>query len=290
VGSAAAIILARQKQLSLPVAAPIALAFLVELSLLAGIRCMVRLRLLAWVVSAVVPYLILTVSMGTFQLWRAGLIALLASVLCFSLPSLNAKWDCFFLAFLAVLLLSPGLYPEVLNLKVPTLGRLTWFRLGMTCVLTFRNHDRLNFGFWPTGREWWVGARTVCLIVPAAIALNTVLPVVHFRVVPGLWWKAPGYFFGILWIVGLAEEVFTRGMLLEWIRERLGIAAAVVLSSLVFGLAHLWFRGFPNLTFAALAAVVGAFYASAYLTGGGVRASTVSHALTVTLWKVLFSG
>jgi membrane protease YdiL (CAAX protease family) len=79
-------------------------------------------------------------------------------------------------------------------------------------------------------------------------------------------------------------------MLLEWIRERSGIRTAVVLSSLLFGLAHLWFRQFPNFSFAALAAIVGTLYAIAYLTGGGVRASTVSHACTVTLLKVLFAG
>ena len=269
---------------------PIAVAFLVELTLLASIRSMARLKPATWVASAVAPYLILTLPIGIFDWRSATLIAVLASALCFWLCSFEARWDLAFLTLVTVLLLTPGLYPEVSDLKVPTLGRLTWFRLGLTSILAFRNHERLNFGFWPTRTEWFVGARTVLLILPIAVALNTVVPVVHFRVIPGFWWKAPGYFLAFLWTVGLAEEVLARGMLLEWIRERSGIRTAVVLSSLLFGLAHLWFRQFPNFSFAALAAIVGTLYAIAYLTGGGVRASTVSHAFTVTLLKVLFAG
>jgi len=36
-----------------------------------------------------------------------------------------------------------------------------------------------------------------------------------------------------------------------------------------------------------VAAVAGWFYGKAYLDGGGVRASAVTHALVVTVWKTL---
>jgi uncharacterized protein len=290
VGSLAATAIAREKVIAPQLAVPIAAAFLLELTFLAAIRRIATLRPFAWITTSLLPYFVLTLPTGLFQFWHVVFIGVLAFALCMWLPCLHPRWDWAFLGFLTFLLLVPGLYPEVLNLKIPTLGKLMWFRLGVTGVLVFRDYGQLNFGFWPTRKEWHVGLQTMLLIVPVAIILNAILPVIHFRVVPGYWWKAPVYFFAFLWVVGLAEEVLTRGLLLEWIRKRAGLAAWVVFSSLLFGSVHLWFRQFPNFRFAILAAVVGALYARAYLVGQGVRASAVSHALTVTLWKVLFSG
>lgn len=290
-GTVAAITIANQKHLALTMAIPIAAAFLVELTFLAIVRRMVRSGPAVWVASAVAPYLVLTLPIGLFQWRTVVLLILLASGLCFWLRSIDPRWDWAFLAFLVTLLLTPGLlYPEVANLRVPTIGHLTWFRLGVTSVLAFRNHERLNFGFWPTRREWWIGARSLLFLVPVAVALNAIFPVAHFRIVPGYWWKIPAYFFAFLWTVGLSEEVLARGLLLEWIRKRAGLSAAVVISSLLFGATHLWFREFPNYGFAVLVSIAGASYALAYITGRGVRASTASHALLVTLWKVFFSG
>ena len=51
----------------------------------------------------------------------------------------------------------------------------------------------------------------------------------------------------------------------------------------------MWYGKFPNWRFAALAVVAGLFYGSAFRMGRGIRASMVTHALTVTTWKVFFS-
>ena len=58
--------------------------------------------------------------------------------------------------------------------------------------------------------------------------------------------------------------------------------------AVIFGLVHLPFRGFPNWTFASLAALAGLFYGRAYIEGRGVRAAMVTHALVNTVWRVLF--
>jgi membrane protease YdiL (CAAX protease family) len=290
VGSVAAILIARQRHLTPAIAVPTALAFLVELSFFAGIRRMLAWKPAVWVASAIIPYVILTAPTGRFDWRSAAILAGLASVLCFWLPFLDRQWDWAFLGLVAGLLLAPTLYPDIDRLKIPTLGRLVWFRLGVASVLAYRNHKRLNFGFWPTPAEWAVGVRTALLFLPIAGVLNLVLQFAHLRIVPEIWWKAPGTFFGFLWIIGLAEEVFGRGMLLEWVRERSGLHTAVVVSSLLFGAVHLWLRQFPDFSSFIVATAVGAFCAVAYLQGGGVRASAVTHALIVTVWRTLLSG
>jgi uncharacterized protein len=57
----------------------------------------------------------------------------------------------------------------------------------------------------------------------------------------------------------------------------------------LFGLLHLWFRGFPNWRFGILAAAAGLFYGRAYMTTRSVRAAMVTHALVNTAWRVFFS-
>ena len=92
-------------------------------------------------------------------------------------------------------------------------------------------------------------------------------------------------FLGMLWVVALREEFLFRGLLQEWFDSPVGL----VMVSLVFGLAHLPFRGFPNWRFAILATVAGLFYGRAYLKTGSIRAAMVAHALTNVTWKVFFS-
>jgi membrane protease YdiL (CAAX protease family) len=72
----------------------------------------------------------------------------------------------------------------------------------------------------------------------------------------------------------------------QWLKnEWIGLA----LASLLFGLAHLWFHAFPNWRFVAMAAVAGVFYGLAFHQARSIRASMVTHALTVTVWKLFFS-
>jgi len=52
---------------------------------------------------------------------------------------------------------------------------------------------------------------------------------------------------------------------------------------------NLWYRPFPNWRIAILAAVAGVFYGLAYRQARSIRASMVTHALTVTAWRLFFT-
>lgn len=194
------------------------------------------------------------------------------------------------LTVVAALLVAPSPYPEVDHLKVPTLGRLVWFRLAITCVLASRNHNRLQFGFWGTASEWMVGIRSALCFLPITAMLVYLIGMARFRIVPGVWWKAPGIFLAFLWIAGLTEEVLSRGMLLELLRERVGLGFAIVGSSVLFGLTHLSFGHFPNFKMFVAASLLGVFCAWSYLSAQSVRSSAVTHAIIVAIWRTTLSG
>ena len=137
--------------------------------------------------------------------------------------------------------------------------------------------------------DWLTGLQVLlALLLPVAGVAYWGLGLVRLRphpLNPGL---ALGTFFGILWVVALSEEFFFRGLLQPWLAQWTGSArAGLVLASLLFGTAHLGFQHhFPNWRFATVAAIAGFFYGLAWQRSRSVQASMVTHALTVTLWRV----
>lgn len=176
------------------------------------------------------------------------------------------------------------LYPPAGELRMEFLGQLMWIRTTVITVLRDLELEGVHFGFWPRAREWKTGFLYFVLLMPVALALAWATGFAQPALPEGPWaWtaaRAAAAFFGILWVVALSEEFFFRGLL----QPRIGLWAA----SALFGLAHLGFREFPNWRFALVAAAAGVFYGLAYRAGGGIRASMVTHALTVTAWRTFF--
>lgn len=249
--------------------------------------------------SAAVPYCVYALPTGVFR--PASLAGILA------LASVSSFWYLFFprrpvidLAYIALVGAVTLSYPfariygaPLARLPIFILGQLMWTRLAIVECLSIGNMQMNGFGLLPRRREWAAGALNFVLFLPLGALLGWALKLVHFHAPRGDWrWTAllaAGTFLGMLWVVALREEFFFRGLVQRWLGQWLkndwaGLAAASVL----FGLLHLSFRGFPNWRFAILATVAGAFYGRAYLTTRSVRAAMVTHALVNTVWRVLF--
>jgi len=97
-------------------------------------------------------------------------------------------------------------------------------------------------------------------------------------------------FFGTLWVLALGEEFFFRGLLQQWTTRWLHSEwAGLALTSVVFGSVHLWYRPFPNWRIVPVAILLGVFCGLAFRQAKSIRASMVTHALTVTAWRLFFS-
>ena len=85
-------------------------------------------------------------------------------------------------------------------------------------------------------------------------------------------------FFGFLWVLGLTEEFFFRGVLQRWIEDWIwNPTAALLITAILFGLVHYWFGGWPWVPMAA--GVSDWFCGRARNQAGSIRASVVTHAL-----------
>ena len=251
--------------------------------------------------GAIIPYLIESFGTGTFHI--SSLLALLAVAMVASFwyawirPSIPA--DLLFLAFMAAVYLSK-LFDQIYlhpapHVALDILGRLMWIRVGLMAVLSLRSLEDARFGFVPTSREWGIGVRQYLLFLPVGAVIAYLLHFARFRPPTLEWWKFAllviGTFLAFLWVVGLAEEFFFRAFLQQLLaRGMRSDAIGLIFASVLFGLAHLAFRPFPNWRFAIIGGIAGVFYGLAFLQARSVRASMVTHALVVTTWRVFFTG
>jgi membrane protease YdiL (CAAX protease family) len=255
---------------------------------------------LALVAAAVAPYCAASLAFGSFRWQSLAGIALLAAVVSFWYIVLPHKplVDLLLLTLMAAVVLTKtfaGFYvrPDP-KLPLEALGMAMWIRTGAFALLSVRRVKGVGFGFWPSVREWIIGASYFALMLPVAGALAWWIRFASPHALGSPWTKTLSLlvltFFGTLWVLALGEEFFFRGMLQQWMTSWLGNEwIGLLATSLVFGSVHLWYGSFPNWRFAALATVAGVFYGLAFRQARSIRASMVTHALTVTTWKMFFS-
>jgi membrane protease YdiL (CAAX protease family) len=258
-----------------------------------------------WIALSTLPaYLIYSLGTGTFN--GKAFLLLIAVVALVSwwyeiLP--ESLWtDAGFLAVIASGLLF-GLFafiypPLSKRFRTDFIGHVMWLRLSYWVLLVVRARSSaqgdFGFGFIPSGRDWAIGVRYFAYCVPtAAVLLWAVQPM---RIKDHMSWGmtplvAVGTFVGILWFVALSEELLARGVLQTGLSVALGDPwRGLFATSVLFGLVHLGFGGkFPNWRMALLAGVLGWFCGRSAQVAGGIRASMVTHALVVTLYRVFLT-
>ena len=249
------------------------------------------------VIAAVAPYSLAAFATATFRWETLAALAGLSAMLAFwyiALPHTPLS-DIGLLAVAATVILNQvfgRLYVRPHEgLALEALGQAMWIRTGLFAILSVRRIQGVGFGFWPSLREWKIGALHFAGLLPVAAALGWWLSFTRPHA-PAPDWPTmlPLTFFGSLWVLALGEELFFRGLLQQWLVGWLKSAwGGWIAASVIFGSVHTFHGSFPNWRFAALATLAGVFYGSAFRMGRGIRASMVTHALTVTTWKVFFS-
>lgn len=284
---------ARVKGIPLQTALPVIAAFLAEYPfyLLAGFPELRERwagpRLPVWLAgSALVPYLICCCGGIPFHwlaLVRLAAVAFAISLWFVVLPPWPV-FDAAFLALFASIMVGryfDSIYPVVYRQHIDILGHLALFHMTVLALMLERRVPETGYGFLPAAKDWRAGILNFLFFLPCGAVLAIAFHATHF-VPPRLLWGAAN-FFGFLLVLGLIEEFLFRGVLLNWIVEGTSsTTAALLITSLLFGLIHYWFRGWA---WVPIAVVMGFFCGRARLQAGSIRAGVVTHALVVATWR-----
>lgn len=131
-----------------------------------------------------------------------------------------------------------------------------------------------------TRAEWSAMLRRIAPVVLATLVIVLGLGLLLGHVKPDFKWTpySARFLTYNLLVTCVTEEAFFRGLLLERLARAMrgwrgGVVAATLMSSLLFGLAHLG----GGLQLALLATVAGVLYAVAYLRSGRVEGAILTH-------------
>ena len=315
---AAAAVYAVRHEIPASVAVPVAAAFLLQASvyLVPGFPS-ARARLeerfsegqiasMAWA-SSVAPYWIYSIPTGVFSLVAAGKLALLCGLIAGLFLFVRHReeglslTDAVVLAALAYPMVS-GLstlfrdiyaspHPEIERLDA--LGKIMLVPLGAIVFLSIRKVSGTGFRFKLSRLDLKTGVKNYLLFLPIGVPLALATGFVRWSPAPMDHWTYAfvlvGNMLGIYLVIGLGEELYFRGLIQNLLgRRRISPWAAQLITSVLFGAAHLGRRGFPNWEYATVAAVAGWFHGRAYAARGSVPAAAVTHTLVVLTWRFLF--
>ena len=164
--------------------------------------------------------------------------------------------------------------------------KLLFVDAGLYGYLVIRPIGGVGFDFRARFTDLRVGLREFVYYAPAALIIGLGTGFLHAHRGGSVPQFAAGWFF-TFFFVALPEELFFRGLLLNLLERIAGTRRALMISSVVFGLAHFNKRAaFFNWRYVILAAIAGFFYGRAWLAQRRLVASSITHATVDTVWSI----
>jgi uncharacterized protein len=196
--------------------------------------------------------------------WREFLVLAVLG-LAVDLRWFEGAWPAHLAIFNKVILLDAGIYGFVL----------------------VRNLEGTGFDLRLRLQDLKIGLRELVFYFPIALALGLGLGFLHAHaVVPHLSAIALAWMFTFFFIA-VPEELFFRGWVQNLFERHMGRMPALLLTSVLFGLAHFNKRAaYFNWRYVLLAAIAGLFYGRAWRQQRRVGASAITHASVDAIWSL----
>ncbi len=241
-----------------------------------------------------VPYLLVACSTASFRwVWLAvyALLPIAVSALMEQArridPEQRGNWRDFLV--LAVLGLAVDLrwFETAWPAHLAIFNKILLLDEGIYGLLLIRQLNGVGFDLRLRLRDAGIGLREFVFYAPIALALGLSIGFLHLH---ASWPHLPqlgGAFLFTFIFIAVPEELFFRGWLQNLLERRMGRNAALLLTAILFGLAHFNKRAvFFNWRYVILAAMAGIFYGRAWRQDRRVGASAITHACVDTVWSI----
>jgi membrane protease YdiL (CAAX protease family) len=167
------------------------------------------------------------------------------------------------------------------------LGKILLLDAGIFGFLVVRRLEGVGFDLRLTLKDLRRGLGEYCLYALIAIPLGLWLGFLHVHAILPSPLRAVGAFVFTFLFIAIPEELFFRGWLQNLLERRMGRTAALLLTAVLFGLAH-WNKRMLNFNwrYVLMAAIAGVFYGRAWRAQRRVGASAITHASVDTTWSL----
>ena len=271
----------------------LAAAFYVHRLASAADRLAVPVRVLASALLCV-PYLLVACSTGSFHWgWLAvyALLPVTVSALMHQAtridPEQRGNWRDFLV--LAVLGLAVDLrwFESAWPAHKAIFNKILMLDAGIYGLLLIRQLNGVGFDLRLRLRDAGIGLREFAFYAPIALVLGLGLGFLHAHAIWPSLLQLGGAFLFTFFFIAVPEELFFRGWLQNLLERRMGRIAALLITAILFGLAHFNKRAvFFNWRYVILAALAGIFYGRAWRQERRVGASAITHACVDTMWSI----
>ena len=251
-----------------------------------------RMRVLAPAVLCV-PYMLVARGVGVLRLGWLALYALLPVAMAWMMlearradGSGRGDWRDFVVLALLGMAVDLRWFEKAWPPRFAVFNKMLLLDAGIYAFLLIRKLDGVGFTFRLRWSDVRVGVREFAWYTPIALALGLGLGFLHLHaVIPRVGTVALAYVFTFLFIA-IPEELFFRGWMQNLLERRMGRTAALMTTSVIFGMAHFNKRAAHfNWRYVLLAALAGVFYGRAWRQERSVSASAITHACVDTVWS-----
>ncbi len=240
-----------------------------------------------------VPYVLVTLSSGTFSWAWLGLYATLPAVIATILiraGGTGSRWPE--LLILAILGLAVDLrwFEPAWPAHLAAFNKVLLLDAGIYGFVAVRNLDGVGFDLRLRVRDLTTGLREFVFYLPVALALGLGLGFLHlhpFGSIGPVMLQFAGAWVFTFFLIAVPEELFFRGWVQNLLERNMGRWPALVTTAVLFGLSHFNKRALHfNWRYVLLAAIAGVFYGRAWRRDRRVGASVVTHATVDSVWSL----
>jgi len=270
--------------------APLFLFGFLEEAVARGVRSLPLCAQLAAPALLCAPYVLVAAGTGVFRWTWLAVYALLPAALAVLLR-LGRRHGNGWIELLALAALGLSVDLRWLERAWPAhlaiFNKMLLLDASLYAFLVVRQLDGVGFDLRLRLRDAIIGLRELAAYTPLALALGLSLGFLHLHGGwPGMARIVVGWLFTFFFIA-VPEEVFFRGWLQNLLERRLGARGALLVTALLFGLAHFNKRAVHfNWRYVLLAALAGVFYGRAWRQQRRVAASAITHASVDTIWSL----
>ena len=166
-------------------------------------------------------------------------------------------------------------------------GKMILLDTGIYGFSVIRRLDGVGFDLRIRKQDLSAGLRELAFYAPIALPIGLLLGFLHVRPqVPRFGSAAFAWIFTFV-LIAIPEEVFFRGWIQNLLERRIGRTTALIVTALLFGLAHFNKRSTHfNWQYVVLASLAGIFYGRAWRQNRRIAASSITHATVDAIWSI----